>query len=101
MQDNGPAREDGNARKLQDAGAVVGDPFEISTMRREDVAFHKGRTYFYTPSMHLISECSLKILIFLQLRVREMTCCNATMPLHQEPSVVTRHQVPFFSLHLD
>lgn len=46
MQDNGPAREDGNARKLQDAGAVVGDPFEISTMRREDVAFHKGRTYF-------------------------------------------------------
>lgn len=43
-QDNGPAREDLNARKLQDAGAVIGDPFEISTMRREDLAFHKAKS---------------------------------------------------------
>ena len=42
VQDNGPAREDGNARKLQDSGATIGDPFEISTMRREDLAFHKA-----------------------------------------------------------
>lgn len=42
-QDNGPAREDLNARKLQDAGSVIGDPFEISTMRREDLAFHRGK----------------------------------------------------------
>lgn len=44
VQDNGPAREEGNARKLQDAGALIGDPFEISTMRREDLAFHKAKS---------------------------------------------------------
>ncbi|KAE8746063.1 hypothetical protein FOCC_FOCC007186 [Frankliniella occidentalis] len=44
VQDNGPARDEGNARKLQDAGAVVGDPFEISTMRREDLAFHRAQS---------------------------------------------------------
>lgn len=43
-QDNGPAREDLNARKLQDAGSVIGDPFEISTMRREDLAFHRAKS---------------------------------------------------------
>ncbi|XP_034254907.1 putative aminopeptidase W07G4.4 isoform X2 [Thrips palmi] len=43
-QDNGPAREDQNSRKLQDAGAVIGDPFEISTMRREDIAFYKAKS---------------------------------------------------------
>ena len=33
--DNGPAREAGTAQKLQEAGEVSGDPFEVSTIRRE------------------------------------------------------------------
>ncbi|XP_046383739.1 putative aminopeptidase W07G4.4 [Ischnura elegans] len=41
VMDNGPARESGHAKLLQEAGAIIGDPFEISTIRREDFAFHK------------------------------------------------------------
>ncbi|CAF0923922.1 unnamed protein product [Adineta steineri] len=37
--DNGPARHDNTAHRLQAAGDEVGDPFEISTVRREDFAF--------------------------------------------------------------
>ncbi len=33
--DNGPARDNETAQKLQAAGEEVGDPFEISTVRRE------------------------------------------------------------------
>ncbi|KAK5644652.1 hypothetical protein RI129_005952 [Pyrocoelia pectoralis] len=42
--DNGPAREVRNASKLQEVGDKIGDPFEISTIRKEDFLFHKGRT---------------------------------------------------------
>jgi len=34
--DNGPAAQEGIAQKLQRAGHLWGDPFEISTIRRED-----------------------------------------------------------------
>ncbi|CAF1065602.1 unnamed protein product [Adineta ricciae] len=37
--DNGPARSAEISQKLQAAGDEVGDPFEISTVRREDYAF--------------------------------------------------------------
>ncbi|CAF1143877.1 unnamed protein product [Rotaria sordida] len=37
--DNGPARENETSQKLQVAGAEIGDPFEISTVRREDFEF--------------------------------------------------------------
>jgi len=42
--DNGPARQDQIAQKLQTIGDAVGDPFEISTVRKEDFDFikHKG-----------------------------------------------------------
>ena len=40
--DNGPAHDIRNATKLQDAGDLVGDPFEISRIRREDYVFHTG-----------------------------------------------------------
>jgi hypothetical protein len=33
--DNGPARESGTAQKFQAIGEEIGDPFEISTVRRE------------------------------------------------------------------
>ncbi|KAB0794315.1 hypothetical protein PPYR_11154 [Photinus pyralis] len=42
--DNGPARKHGNANKLQEEGAKIGDPYEISTIRKEDFAYHKGRS---------------------------------------------------------
>lgn len=42
--DNGPAREVRNSSKLQEVGEKIGDPFEISTIRKEDFLFHKGRT---------------------------------------------------------
>jgi len=37
--DNGPARVNETSQKLQAAGEEVGDPFEISTVRREDFEF--------------------------------------------------------------
>ncbi|KAL1138271.1 hypothetical protein AAG570_009960, partial [Ranatra chinensis] len=42
--DNGPARSANSAQQLQKSGDVVGDPVEISTIRREDFAFHNGQT---------------------------------------------------------
>jgi len=41
--DNGPARLARVAQTLQAAGDTVADPFEISTMRREDFDFHAGK----------------------------------------------------------
>lgn len=41
--DNGPARKAGVSTKLQANGELIGDPMEISTIRREDVAYHKGK----------------------------------------------------------
>merc|ERR1739838_816584 len=40
--DNGPARNAKNAQSLQDAGDLIGDMFEISTIRREDYSNHTG-----------------------------------------------------------
>lgn len=40
--DNGPAKKAGHAAKLQRASEIIGDPFEISTIRREDFASHRG-----------------------------------------------------------
>lgn len=34
--DNGPARESGMSNRLFEAGHLIGEPFEISTLRRED-----------------------------------------------------------------
>ncbi|CAH0555793.1 unnamed protein product [Brassicogethes aeneus] len=41
--DNGPARKEGNAQKMQIASDLIGDPIEISTLRREDISNHKGQ----------------------------------------------------------
>lgn len=43
VMDNGPARLAGVAQKLQTAGMDIADPFEISSMRREDFDFHAGK----------------------------------------------------------
>merc|ERR1711970_369422 len=43
VMDNGPARLAGIAQALQAAGDTVADPFEISSMRREDFDFHAGK----------------------------------------------------------
>nr|CAD7260532.1 unnamed protein product [Timema shepardi] len=44
LMDNGPAREVDNSRKLRAAAEEYGDMIEISTIRREDMAFHKGKS---------------------------------------------------------
>ncbi|XP_033633240.1 putative aminopeptidase W07G4.4 [Asterias rubens] len=44
--DNGPAQKESHAKTLQAAGDVMGDPFEISTLRREDYEFHKGKSEY-------------------------------------------------------
>lgn len=44
--DNGPARQDENAQKLQKAGEGLADPFEISTMRREDYAMNLPKSEY-------------------------------------------------------
>jgi len=36
IMDNGPAKMEGFAQKLQATGELFGDPFEVSTIRRED-----------------------------------------------------------------
>lgn len=36
------ARLSSNAEKLQASGETMGDPFEISRIRREDFLFHEG-----------------------------------------------------------
>jgi len=44
VMDNGPAHNAGTGPKLQKEGHQIADPFEISTIRREDIAFHRGKT---------------------------------------------------------
>lgn len=44
VMDNAVARLVSNAEKLQASGETMGDPFEISRIRREDFHFHEGRT---------------------------------------------------------
>tara|TARA_R110002072_G_scaffold269079_3_gene428214 strand:+ start:8402 stop:9973 length:1572 start_codon:yes stop_codon:yes gene_type:complete len=42
--DNGPARRAGTSESLSAAGDTLGDPFEVSRLRREDYAFVAGKT---------------------------------------------------------
>ena len=42
IMDNGPAVRQQVAQKVQAAGHLMGDMFEVSTIRKEDYAFHKG-----------------------------------------------------------
>jgi len=44
IMDNGPAKADGTALKVQQAGENIGDMFEISTVRREDWDFVKDKS---------------------------------------------------------
>ncbi|KAF7200606.1 putative aminopeptidase W07G4.4 [Nothobranchius furzeri] len=46
IMDNGPAHRSGNATQWQKAGEELGDLFEISTIRREDYEFHKGKSEY-------------------------------------------------------
>ncbi|XP_077456503.1 putative aminopeptidase W07G4.4 [Stigmatopora argus] len=46
VMDNGPARQQGNAAKWQKAGEALGDPFEVSSIRREDYDFHRGKSEY-------------------------------------------------------
>lgn len=41
--DNGPAKKSSHGHDLERNGHDIADPFEISTIRREDMAFHKGK----------------------------------------------------------
>lgn len=43
--DNGPAREAGHGYKLKEISEIVGDPFEILTLRNEDFEFNKSKGY--------------------------------------------------------
>jgi len=51
--DNGPARNTSNAQQLQTAGEELGDMFEISTIRKEDIAFHRGESVWTCYSFQL------------------------------------------------
>lgn len=41
---NGPARSKSIDKNLQDSGHLIADPFEVSTIRREDYENHKGKS---------------------------------------------------------
>ncbi|XP_051950434.1 putative aminopeptidase W07G4.4 [Xyrauchen texanus] len=46
IMDNGAAHRFGNALQWQNAGEVLGDMFEVSSIRREDYEFHKGKSEY-------------------------------------------------------
>uniref|UniRef100_A0A3Q3M5S6 Zgc:152830 n=1 Tax=Mastacembelus armatus TaxID=205130 RepID=A0A3Q3M5S6_9TELE len=46
IMDNGPAHRNSNAAQWQKAGDVLGDVFEVSSIRREDYEFHKGKSEY-------------------------------------------------------
>ncbi|XP_070690469.1 putative aminopeptidase W07G4.4 [Pempheris klunzingeri] len=46
IMDNGPAHRNNNAAQWQKAGEMLGDVFEVSTIRREDYEFHKGKSEY-------------------------------------------------------
>ena len=46
IMDNGPARQNNVSRKMQEAGERIGDLFEVSTIRREDYEFNKGKSEY-------------------------------------------------------
>uniref|UniRef100_A0AAR2JQJ7 Cytosol aminopeptidase domain-containing protein n=1 Tax=Pygocentrus nattereri TaxID=42514 RepID=A0AAR2JQJ7_PYGNA len=46
IMDNGAAHRSENALQWQKAGEVLGDLFEVSTIRREDYDFHKGKSEY-------------------------------------------------------
>lgn len=46
VMDNGPAARMDVAKQLQHSGHVMGDFFEISTIRKEDYAFHQGKSEY-------------------------------------------------------
>lgn len=41
--DNGPARAVGHADRLKRCGDAIGEPFEVSTVQREDFGTHAGQ----------------------------------------------------------
>lgn len=41
--DNSVAQSSSSAYKLQVCGEIMGDPFEVSILRKEDFDHHKGR----------------------------------------------------------
>lgn len=43
VMDNGPAREQGHGHELKKNGDLIGDPFEVSTVQREDFTMHQGK----------------------------------------------------------
>lgn len=43
--DNGPARAARHSYKLKEASEIIGDPFEISTLRNEDFEFHRSSAF--------------------------------------------------------
>ncbi|XP_076587257.1 putative aminopeptidase W07G4.4 [Chaetodon auriga] len=46
IMDNGPAHRSCTAALWQKAGEVLGDVFEVSSIRREDYEFHKGKSEY-------------------------------------------------------
>jgi len=46
IMDNGPAREKQLSRRIQEAGEKIGDPFEVSSIRREDYEFNRGKSEY-------------------------------------------------------
>ncbi|XP_055587779.1 putative aminopeptidase W07G4.4 [Uranotaenia lowii] len=45
VMDNGPARAAGHGLRLQEEGEKIGDPFEISILRKEDFDAHCGKCF--------------------------------------------------------
>lgn len=51
IMDNGPARQENFAHRIQQVGENYGDPFEVSTMRKDDFEFIKDKSGEYVEIM--------------------------------------------------
>jgi leucyl aminopeptidase len=70
--DNAVARKEGHAEKLQKDSESVGDPFEISTIRREDYQFHRGDKKFTGK----FSVCFYKVVMLGKGEAEDVLQCN-------------------------
>lgn len=85
IMDNGPARAAGVAGSVQRAGDTVADPFEISTVRREDWDFVKA----------IKNEMNLSVILMFSLQDKSGEFCSVLQCNNAPSSRTPRgHQFP-------
>lgn len=66
--DNAVAKKEGYAVKLQEIGEFVGEPFEISSLRREDFTSNKGMGIALLNLHGIVTQSSLHLSQYICLK---------------------------------